>query len=273
MKQGFYLYCIVPARPAGPAPNGAGAGGPGLAQAARELKFIPAGDIQALVEAVPLEEFWGENLKKNLADINWVGSKVLRHNQVIGEAAQRWTAIPMKFGTVFESEESLQKVLREKRDGFRKLFSVLDGKEEWGVKVFCDINKLREHIIQTSENIRDIDAAMKDKSEGAAYFLKRKREGLISEESEKKMNEDATAIHEGLVKFADRNCLNKLQPKELTKKEGEMIINGAYLILKEKIEEFKSKATDLQSSYVDSGLELEISGPWPPYSFASLEGK
>lgn len=254
----MYLYCIVPGSVQGTFET-------------NKLEFVPVKDIQALVEEVPLEEFWGENLEKNLADLKWVENKVLRHNQVIGEAAQKWTTIPMKFGTVFESEKSLQKTLLEKEDEFKRLLSALEGKEEWGIKVFCDMNRLQEYITQTSEDIRDIDAAIKDKPEGVAYFLKRKRESLISKEGEKKMNEDATAIHEELVRFADKNCLNKLQPKELTKREAEMILNGAYLILKEKVDEFKSKVSDLQKDYVGQGLELETSGPWPTYSFASLE--
>lgn len=260
MKQGLYLYCIVP----------------GFVQGTWEtnnLKFVPVQDIQALVEEVSLEEFWGENLKKNLEDLKWIESKVLRHNQVIGEAAQKWTTIPMKFGTVFESEESLQKTLLEKKDEFESLFKQLEGKEEWGVKVFCHIDKLKKYIMCTDQSIKDIDAAMKDKPEGVAYFLKRKKETLLAEANDKKINEYAAFVHEELAKMVDDSCLNKLQPKELTKKEAEMILNGAYLISKEKVDEFKSKVLNLQKDYLDQGLELELTGPWPAYSFASLDKK
>lgn len=267
MEPGLYLYCIVPACPAGR---------PDIAQGSlgtNSLKFISLSDVQALVEDVPLEEFWGENLKKNLADQKWLETKILRHNQVITEAAQKWTAIPMKFGTVFESEKSLQNILKEKEDKFKNLLEQLDGKEEWGVKVFCNINTLKEHLSRTNQNLKDIEAALKDKSAGAAFFLKRKKADLLSEASDKIINQYAIAIHEKLAELAVKCCLNKLQPREFTKKETEMILNGAYLILKEKIDMFKSKASDLQQTYAASGLELEMSGPWPAYSFVSMEGK
>jgi len=260
MKQGLYLYCIVP----------------GSVQGTLEsdnLKFVPLQNIQTLVEEVPLEEFWGDNLKKNLTDRKWLEDKIMKHNQVISEASRKWTAIPMKFGTVFESEESLQKVLKEKEGQFKNLLKQLAGKEEWGVKVFCETDKLKAHIGRVSQSIKDIDAAMKNKTEGAAYFLKRKREEMLVEESDKKVNEYVISIHEKLVELAVRSCLNKLQPRELAKKEADMILNGAYLVLKEKLKDFKSKVFELQKTYEGSGLQLAMSGPWPPYSFVDLEEK
>jgi hypothetical protein len=224
-----------------------------------------------VIEKTALDEFQEETFKgKAEKDIKWLEEKVMHHNNVISKYAEKSTVIPMKFGTIFKTEDTLKDMLKDKYQDFLGIILNLDGKEEWGVKVYCDANKLKEELPRSNQHIKDIDLAIKDKSEGAAYFLKRKREGLISEESEKKMNEDATAIHKELVKFADKNCLNKLQPKELTKKESEMVLNGAYLIFKDKIDGFRSKASDLQKTYADSGLELEISGPWPAYSFASL---
>jgi hypothetical protein len=236
------------------------------------IQIVSHRDIAAVVEKTTIDEFQEETFKsKAEKDIKWLGEKVMHHNNVISRFAEKTAVVPMKFGTIFKSSKSLEDMLEEKHQDFLEIILNLDGKEEWGVKVFCDMNKLQEHIRQASKNIRDIDAAIKDKPEGIAYFLKRKREGLIFEESERKMNECASSIHEELSSIADKNCLNKLQPKELTKKEAEMILNGAYLILKEKIDEFKSKVSDLQKTYADSGLELEISGPWPPYSFVYLE--
>ena len=257
MEQGLYLYCIIPASQVNFAEEG--------------IQIISYKDIAAAVEKTTIDDFREEAFKsKAEKDIKWLEEKVMRHNNVISKYAEKTTVIPMKFGTIFKTEESLENMLEEKYQNFLEIILNLDGKEEWGVKVYCDANKFKEELTRSNQHIKDIDLAIKGKSEGAAYFLKRKRESLIFEESEKKMNEDATAIHAELVKFADKSCLNKLQLKELTKKEAEMTLNGAYLILKEKIDEFKSKVSDLQRTYADSGLELEISGPWPAYSFASL---
>lgn len=274
MEQGLYVYCIIPSFV--PMNIGTSEGKPASQSnfAGEGVLTISHKDIAAVVEKTTIDDFQEEAFKiKVEKDPKWLEEKVMHHNNVISRFAEKSAVVPMKFGTIYKTEKTLEAMLEENYQGFLEIILNLDGKEEWGVKVFCDINKFKDHLTHTNENIKDIDAAMKDKSEGAAYFLKRKREGLISEESEKKMNEQASFIHEKLSKIADRNCLNKLQPRELTTKEAEMILNGAYLILKESVPEFKSKVTNLQSSYVDSGLELEVSGPWPSYSFASLEGK
>lgn len=260
MEQGLYIYCIIPASQGNPVEEG--------------IQIISHKDIAAVVEKMTLDEFQEETFKLKIEkEPQWLEEKVLHHNNVISKFADKTMVIPMKFGTIFKTEKTLDDMLEEKYPDFIEIISSLDGKEEWGVKVFCQIDKFKEHLIHTHPAIIDIDATMEGKPEGLIYFLKSKKELLITEESEKKMNQDATAIHEELVKLADRNCLNKLQPKEITRKNAEMILNGAYLIIKEKVDELKLKVSNLQKAYAESGLELEISGPWPPYSFADLEKK
>ncbi|MFA4844540.1 MAG: GvpL/GvpF family gas vesicle protein [Candidatus Margulisiibacteriota bacterium] len=260
MEQGLCLFCLIAASQS----NFAGEGS----------QTISYKDIAAVVEKTTIDDFQEEAFKLKVEkDPKWLEEKVMHHNNIISRLAEKTAVVPIKFGTIFKTAKSLEAMLEKNYQGFLEIILNLDGKEEWGVKVYCDANKLKEELARSNQHIKDIDLAIKDKSEGAAYFLKRKRASLIFEESEKKMNEDAAAIHEELVKFADKNCLNKLQPKELTIKEAETILNGAYLIPKKKVSEFKSRVSDLQKTYAASGLELEISGPWPAYSFASLEGK
>lgn len=258
MGEGLYVYCIIPTSKISLVEEG--------------IRIISHKEIAAVVEETTIDEFQEDTFKTKVeTDPKWLEEKVLHHNNVISKYAEKTTVIPMKFGTIFKSEKTLQDMLEEKYRDFLGIILNLDGKEEWGIKVFCQIDKLKEHLIHTNQNMIDIDTAMKDKSEGAVYFLKRKKESLLAEASDKKINEHASSIYGELAKVADDSCLNKLQPRELTKREAEMILNGAYLIVKEKVDEFKSKVSELQKIYGDSGLELEISGPWPPYSFASLE--
>lgn len=260
MSQGWYIYCIIP--------------NSDLNLEKREIQVISEKDIAAIASQVPLEEFEEEAFKTRIEnDPKWLEEKVMQHNEIVSQIAAQTTVIPMKFGTVFKTEDAIKTMLKEKDRFFQEILLNLKGKDEWGVKVFCSMGKLKEYLLNSEQNIKDVAEAMKAKPEGVVYFLKRKMESLLTEASEEKLNEYAAAIHEELTKVSDKNCLNKLQPRELTKKEGEMILNGAYLVLKEKVNEFKSQVSNLQKTYADSGLELEISGPWPAYGFASMEGK
>jgi hypothetical protein len=48
-----------------------------------------------------------------------------------------------------------------------------------------------------------------------------------------------------------------------------MVLNSAYLIPEEKIENFKEEAEGLNQKIQAKGLYLECSGPWPAYNFSS----
>jgi hypothetical protein len=48
-----------------------------------------------------------------------------------------------------------------------------------------------------------------------------------------------------------------------------MILNGTYLLDDAQVEGFKEAATELGQRHAH--VRVEVGGPWPPYSFASLE--
>jgi len=57
--------------------------------------------------------------------------------------------------------------------------------------------------------------------------------------------------------------------KELTGRREPMVLNSAYLIPREKIENFKKEAEGLNQEIQAKGFYLEYSGPWPVYNFTS----
>ena len=48
-----------------------------------------------------------------------------------------------------------------------------------------------------------------------------------------------------------------------------MILNGTYLVDQSQVAEFRETVERLAS--LDDHIRLEVGGPWPPYSFASLD--
>jgi hypothetical protein len=48
-----------------------------------------------------------------------------------------------------------------------------------------------------------------------------------------------------------------------------MVLNGAYLIDEDRTHEFVAMAAALDDRH--PALRLELTGPWPPYSFATIE--
>jgi hypothetical protein len=48
-----------------------------------------------------------------------------------------------------------------------------------------------------------------------------------------------------------------------------MVLNGTYLVDDDRADEFASTVEELGKEY--PGIRLELTGPWPPYSFACVE--
>jgi len=51
----------------------------------------------------------------------------------------------------------------------------------------------------------------------------------------------------------------------LTGKQAWTVLNGTYLVDRDRVEAFRATVASLQET--TTGVELEITGPWPPYSF------
>lgn len=48
-----------------------------------------------------------------------------------------------------------------------------------------------------------------------------------------------------------------------------MVLNGTYLVDDDRADEFAAVVEDLGKQF--PGIRLELTGPWPPYSFAGAE--
>jgi len=120
-------------------------------------RFFYYQDLYAMVSNVSTDEFSEENLKKNLADLEWIKHKAGIHEKVIETVMKDSCVIPFKFGTIFNTEENLKIMLKEHIREFKDTLKYLEGKEEWGVKIYCDLEKLKKVMIQEDGEISKLD--------------------------------------------------------------------------------------------------------------------
>jgi hypothetical protein len=80
-------------------------------------------------------------------------------------------------------------------------------------------------------------------------------------------------IEEGLFESLGKQAVDlkkcKVLEKEVTGKQEPMILNAAYLISRDKVEDFKKEAHRLNQEIQAIGLCLEYNGPWPAYNFVN----
>ncbi|MFH1798253.1 MAG: GvpL/GvpF family gas vesicle protein [Candidatus Omnitrophota bacterium] len=256
-KELTYLYCITKSKPVCNDFKDIGV----------KLALIYFQGICAVISEVSSNEFDEENFKKGLDDMNWLEEKVRRHENVIERIVQETTVLPFKFGTIFNTEENVLQLLKARGTEFRRTIEELNGKEEWGLKIYCDPKRISDTLPVENEDIKKIDDEIASSGKGRAFFLRKKREDIVKNVLDKKISEFTQDSFNRLEKLSQNAKLNKLLPAEITQKQEKMILNAAFLINKKRIKEFDNTIAYLKSRYVPKGLEFDWTGPWPAYNF------
>ena len=240
-----------------------------------EVFVIPFRELVAVVSKVSLEEFASEEIqKKAQGDLNWIKEKALAHEKVIEEAMRKddevLSLMPMRFGTIFKEKARLEETLIKDYPRIREVLDKIRGKQEWSVKIYLkDRGKLEQVIKEKNKAIKEKEKEIASLPEGMAFFMEEELKEVISRELEKELNNIEEVLFESLKKQAVDAKKCKILQKELTGRREPMILNAAYLVPEEKIEDFKEKTEGSNQEAQAKGFYIEYSGPWPAYNFTS----
>lgn len=251
-----YLFCV-----AGKAPKGLDACG--------DIRCLPYKGICAVTGRASGDDFSGKGLEKNLGDLDWIERKARFHEMVVEKTMAASAVMPFKFGTVFESEDSLKRMLDQYLDEFRDILKKLEGKREWGVKVFYRCHNAENKNTPVAPKIGFEEEA--SPSSGVAFFERKKQERLTAELRERKINDARGQVYEALGGHSAEIRINRLLPPEANGIKEEMILNAAFLVDNEKAGAFIDEVEILKEEH--PALEIECTGPWPPYNFCLFKEK
>ncbi len=228
----------------------------------------------AIVSTIDVEAFQ-EQVKSVFSDLLQYGASAAQgtedllqvHERVVETLMKDAPVVPFKFGTILRDEAAVIKLLQEDGPRFTQLLAKFAGREEWGVKVYADIQKFAAYVRQSNERARRLDAQRNTLAKGTAYFLGRKIEEEIKSLTSTQLAAIAEHVFQTLGELSSEVKISKALPQKMTQKKQEMVLNGAYLLAKERVDAFCERGKCLVEEYATLGLELEFSGPWPPYSF------
>lgn len=237
------------------------------------LQLLALGDFYAFIKYVPESEFSENNFKRNLSNMDWLETNAREHVSVISELMENNTMIPFKFGTIFITEESLRKFIIDYSDSLTDNFLHIKNMEEWSVKIYCDLKVLSEKIDELSEDAAALEKQIMESSPGKAYLLKRKKNDLIENEMDRICKNYGQNYFNEFEKLSEATSLNNLLPKDFTGREDTMILNAVFLVHANNVTDFNNTTENLIAKYGDFGFNIEITGPWPPFSFISIKEK
>lgn len=270
-----YLYCIIDCackKSFGPI---------GIGDRGDCVYTIPYQDISAVVSDIPPKA------------IECNPENALTHENVIEQVMLEYTVLPMRFGTIFLSEERVTEMLKQCYRRYKENLQRLQNKFELSLKVLWDEQNIKREIETTNEETKKLKAeiaraaleyrnskkaATSGRSPSAAsklcgkeYFLKHQLtkwmeqlERLIGAAMFGTKRKYASFIYEQLAAISQGAVQNPLPHEKL-------ILNAAFLIDKEEIGNFKQQVEKIAAGLDAKGIEFLTTGPWPPYNFVSLD--
>jgi hypothetical protein len=229
------------------------------------VRFIRQGSVAALVSDISLGEYGSDAIAERVKDLRWIEEKVRAHDRVVKHLLAAGAVVPCRFGMVLRGEEDLRALLDAHAEALSAALDALDGKQEWGVKV----------LGSARGNPAARDPAAPDS--GKAYFLQKKRDELARAEAGRAAREAADACHRELSAAADGATLLATGNRGIAPAGGggggaaEVVTNAAYLVRAAVVDRFLAAVDSIAERYRPFGLTVEVTGPWPPYNFVSLD--
>ena len=209
--------------------------------------------MAGVASRVSMVEFDEAALPERLADAEWLERKIRAHEQVLEAALGNGAVVPCRFCTVYRDEADLRRFLSERGQGLVEALARVEGRVELGVKAFA----------AAGHGGNEADRA----ESGRAYLEARRREKQVREELGRARAELAAELHQRLLAGAEDGVVLDLQSRDVSGRVDEMAFNGAYLVAdRARFEEALAAAV---RDHAD--VELELTGPWPPYNFVPEE--
>ena len=183
---------------------------------------------------------------------------ILQHEKVVEALMDRFTVLPMRLYTVFSKKEELLLKVKDHYEDFTENLDRVRGKHEYGIKVIWPGNIIKERIVNAHKN----GGVPASPAQPGTKFMKEKFEKYkIGKEFEEEADRCITIVDGFLKRHASEKKLEKLKTENL-------LLSAAYLVNKEKSDDFKKAFEELKGSGGD--LKYLVSGPWPAYNFITL---
>jgi hypothetical protein len=248
-ESALWLHAVVTAEQ--PLPDVAGIGG-------QPVRAIRSGALTAVVSKVPMDEYGEEALRRHLEDLDWLERTARAHHLVIDALSRAGPVVPARLATVYRDESRVAAVLAERGDDFTAALDRVTGRTEWGVKGYV----APATAAAPEESSRSGGA-------GAAYLRRRRAQLMAREESQQAASRDAALVHAELSSKAVAARRQPPQDRKLSGVDSVMVLNGAYLVDTSRTDEFADLVAALSRRH--SAIRLQLTGPWPPYSFSGDE--
>jgi hypothetical protein len=248
-----HTYGVV-ASPEAPLPA-AGIGG-------TPVGALDLAEVVAVVGWLPADRYGPEQWEAHGQDPRWLEPLAREHHRVLQALCDDPAVadvVPLRLPGIYRDLDAVRETLVPRTAELRRALDEIRGHAEWGVKIFL------ARPAQTSPE--PVPATGRD-------YLRRRSEAVTAREtSRERRHHLVSAAYAGVTLAAARSRVTSPQDKVLTGRSEPMLHNSAHLVRRAEQETFFAALAQASDLVAPEGMVVEVSGPWPPYSFARLEGE
>jgi Gas vesicle synthesis protein GvpL/GvpF len=253
-RQVLYLYGIVPGDQPLPASGGA------------PLEAIHYSRLAAVVELVPAAEFAPELLDQKLQCVDWVALLAHKHTSVLERILHHGPVIPARPCTLFRSVRAVTELLAHNERQLAERLGWFEGRQEWDLKIFCDEARLRATIATSDPAVLAIEAEAAAERPDQADALRKQRDRCVASSVSRSIE---AAVDEvlSLATTAIDTRFRSLLPVAVSGRREAMVADVALLMDIVTYPTLHTAVEELSAHLGPEGFAIELTGPWPPYSF------
>lgn len=235
-----------------------------LGQDGSRLRCVPAAGLRALVSSVPGEHFDEPYLRAQLEDLQRLEAVARCHHAVVEAAFRHAVVLPMRLATLCRDDDRVAAMLRERAADFDDRLHRLEGRSEWGVKVYVDPSAATE---PPRPGDVPAGAAGSPAAPGRDYLRRRRTQRDSARQAYRSAESVLTRIAQNADRLAAAGVAHRPQQGELATGPGENVANHAYLVDTGRGEDFAAALSGVAAE--TPGVRVEVTGPWAPYSFTA----
>ena len=221
------------------------------------VRVLVSGRLAAVVSSVEPQQFREESLRRNLEDLPWLTATARAHHRVVDAIGRDHPIAPLRLATVYLDDENVRALIGAQEEAFAAALDRIRGRREWGVKAFAAAHPDPEPS--------DDDSA---DGPGTAYLSRRRAARERASRARREMQEVVEGLHQGLAAASSASRRYPPQDPSLSGRQEDMVLNTAYLV---EVGGSTAAFTALVDAWRSPLIEVTLTGPWPPYSFAALE--
>jgi len=258
--RGLYVFCVTP--DTAPCPEEAGL------TSELPLRMVSHRGLGAVLCDVALEEWVGAAGEAHLKDLKWLGPRAVQHELVIERALASGPLLPLRFGCIFSGEASLRGWLERHAATISEFIFSIRGKQEWSVKGWLNPERAAAELASRDPRFQELPA-----SPGVRYLREQKLRQELARSVQKWGREIGSEVLVALAPHYERQRALRALPGSASGRREEIVFHHALLIEATAIEGLHEAVDKLNAELEGRGLELALTGPWPPYSFCPSLGE